>query len=114
MVPEVAFVLRILSNLSSIFDRAKVVNLAPTLLLLSKRLARIAHAGHHPFALRLMNNTLRTLRTTEPVESVLAVKDIYTYGRVALEPGAAPPPPGWTELMLVTHHQEPVGRCFQR
>ena len=30
-VPEVAFVLRILSNLSSIFDRAAVVNLAPTL-----------------------------------------------------------------------------------
>ena len=36
-----------------------------------------------------------------------------SYGRVALEPGAAPPP-GWMELMLVTHHQEPVGRCFQR
>ena len=49
----------------------------------------------------------------EEMKSVLAVRDIYTYGRVALEPGAAPPP-GWMELMLVTHHQEPVGRCFQR
>ena len=49
----------------------------------------------------------------EEMKSVLAVKDIYTYGRVALEPGASPPP-GWMELMLVTHHQEPVGRCFQR
>lgn len=49
----------------------------------------------------------------EEMKSVLAVRDIYTYGRVALEPGSAPPP-GWMELMLVTHHQEPVGRCFQR
>ena len=50
----------------------------------------------------------------EEMKSVLAVKDIYTYGRVALEPGTSPRPPGWMELMLVTHHQEPVGRCFQR
>ena len=49
----------------------------------------------------------------EEMKSVLAVRDIYTYGRVALEPGTSPPP-GWMELMLVTHHQEPVGRCFQR
>ena len=27
----------------------------------------------------------------EEMKSVLAVRDIYTYGRVALEPGAAPP-----------------------
>ena len=39
---------------------------------------------------------------------------MYTYGRVELEPRGAPPPPGWTELMLAMHHQEPVGRCFQR
>ena len=50
----------------------------------------------------------------EEMKSVLAVKDIYTYGRVALEPRGAPPPPGWEELMLAMHHQEPVGRCFQR
>ena len=55
---------------------------------------------------------IRWMKADE-MKSVLAVKDIYTYGRVALEPGAAPPP-GWMELMLVTHHQEPVGRCFQR
>ena len=39
---------------------------------------------------------------------------MYTYGRVELEPRGAPPPPGWEELMLAMHHQEPVGRCFQR
>ena len=55
---------------------------------------------------------IRWMKADE-MKSVLAVRDIYTYGRVALEPGAAPPP-GWMELMLVTHHQEPVGRCFQR
>ena len=36
------------------------------------------------------------------------------YGRVELEPRGAPPPPGWTGLMLAMPHQEPVGRCFQR
>ena len=55
---------------------------------------------------------IRWMKADE-MKSVLAVRDIYTYGRVALEPGTSPPP-GWMELMLVTHHQEPVGRCFQR
>ena len=44
----------------------------------------------------------------------IRVTGMYTYGRVELEPRGAPPPPGWTELMLAMHHQEPVGRCFQR
>ena len=47
------------------------------------------------------------------VGEAIRVTGMYTYGRGALEPGSAPPP-GWMELMLVTHHQEPVGRCFQR
>ena len=47
-------------------------------------------------------------------EDVQIATGMYTYGRVELEPRGAPPPPGWTELMLAMHHQEPVGRCFQR
>ena len=48
------------------------------------------------------------------VSEAIRVTGMYTYGRVELEPRGAPPPPGWTELMLAMHHQEPVGRCFQR
>ena len=48
------------------------------------------------------------------VDEAIRVTGMYTYGRVELEPRGAPPPPGWTELMLAMHHQEPVGRCFQR
>ena len=48
------------------------------------------------------------------VGEAIRVTGMYTYGRVELEPRGAPPPPGWTELMLAMHHQEPVGRCFQR
>ena len=48
------------------------------------------------------------------VSEAIRVTGMYTYGRVELEPRAALPPPGWTELMLAMHHQEPVGRCFQR
>lgn len=42
----------------------------------------------------------------------LVVTAIHTYGHIALT--GDKPPPGWTELMLVAHHQEPVGRCFRR
>ena len=36
------------------------------------------------------------------------------HGHAALRPGNDPPP-GWTEVMLLTEHQEPVGRrSFQR
>ena len=48
------------------------------------------------------------------VSEAIRVTGMYTYGRVELEPRGAPPPPGWEELMLAMHHQEPVGRCFQR
>ena len=48
------------------------------------------------------------------VSEAIRVTGMYTYGRVELEPRGAAPPPGWTELMLAMHHQEPVGRCFQR
>ena len=48
------------------------------------------------------------------VSEAIRVTGMYTYGRVELEPRGPPPPPGWTELMLAMHHEEPVGRCFQR
>ena len=58
---------------------------------------------------------MRWLETNQAsVDEAIRVTGMYTYGRVELEPRGAPPPPGWTELMLAMHHQEPVGRCFQR
>ena len=58
---------------------------------------------------------MRWLKTPQAaVDEAIRVTGMYTYGRVELEPRGAPPPPGWTELMLAMHHQEPVGRCFQR
>ena len=53
-------------------------------------------------------------RNAGVLSEAIRVTGMYTYGRVELEPRGAPPPPGWTELMLAMHHQEPVGRCFQR
>ena len=58
---------------------------------------------------------MRWMETNQAsVSEAIRVTGMYTYGRVELEPRGAPPPPGWTELMLAMHHQEPVGRCFQR
>ena len=74
------------------------MNLAPTLKTSRENSSREIIT---PLALDLMSITIR-------------VTGMYTYGRVELEPRGAPPPPGWTELMLAMHHQEPVGRCFQR
>ena len=42
------------------------------------------------------------------------IKSMRTYGTRALRL-TTDPPPGWTEVMLLTEHQEPVGRrSFQR
>ena len=58
---------------------------------------------------------MRWMKTDQAaVDEAIRVTGMYTYGRVELEPRGPPPPPGWTELMLAMHHQEPVGRCFQR
>ena len=55
----------------------------------------------------------RSMRNPLP-ESLMVLKSMRTYGHAALRPGNDPPP-GWTEVMLLTEHQEPVGRrSFQR
>ena len=47
-------------------------------------------------------------------ESLMLLKSMRTYGTRALRL-TTDPPPGWTEVMLLTEHQEPVGRrSFQR
>ena len=56
---------------------------------------------------------VRSMRNPLP-ESLMVLKSMRTYGHAALRPGNDPPP-GWTEVMLLTEHQEPVGRrSFQR
>ena len=57
--PRGCFVLRILSNLSSILDRAAVVNLAPTLKTSRENSSREITAPR----LRLMNNTEKQSKT---------------------------------------------------
>ena len=79
---------------------AAVVNLAPTLKTSRENSSREIITPRRAF--------------DEHQSEAIRVTGMYTYGRVELEPRGAPPPPGWTELMLAMHHQEPVGRCFQR
>jgi len=56
---------------------------------------------------------VRSMRNPLP-ESLMVLKSMRTYGSRALRLGNDPPP-GWTEVMLLTEHQEPVGRrSFQR
>ena len=56
---------------------------------------------------------VRSMRNPLP-ESLMLLKSMRTYGTRALRL-TTDPPPGWTEVMLLTEHQEPVGRrSFQR
>ena len=56
---------------------------------------------------------VRSMRNPLP-ESLMVLKSMRTYGTRALRL-TTDPPPGWTEVMLLTEHQEPVGRrSFQR
>ena len=73
------------------------------------RLAPLAHAD----VLAQQRSFVRSMRNPLP-ESLMDLKSMRTYGSRALRLGNDPPP-GWTEVMLLTEHQEPVGRrSFQR
>ena len=77
--------------------------------------ARLVHFATYADAAAQQRSYMRWMETDQAaVDEAIRVTGMYTYGRVELEPRGAPPPPGWTELMLAMHHQEPVGRCFQR
>jgi hypothetical protein len=81
----------------------------------SAPLAHIEFATDVTYAdvLAQQRSFVRSMRNPLP-ESLMLLKSMRTYGTRALRL-TTDPPPGWTEVMLLTEHQEPVGRrSFQR